>query len=114
VKISAPVDVPEVLDISPFVATYAPSCSGDGGGDAATEGVGEHPAGSGDAPAPSTVYRLIAIVVHSGSFGGGHYFSYVRNGKSGNWLCCNDSSVSSVTLDEALRSEVYLAFYSRE
>ena len=121
IKISAPVDVPEVLDVSPFMATYAPDCSGDGAGEdaAAKEGAaGDLPEGSssagGDAPVPSTVYRLIAIIVHSGSLGGGHYFSYVRNGKSGNWLCCNDSSVSSVSLDEALRSEAYIAMYSRE
>ena len=58
------------------------------------------------------IYRLLSIVVHSGSLGSGHYFAYVKNA-SGIWYCCNDSNVSQVSVSEVLKAEAYICLYER-
>eukprot|EP01047_Picozoa_sp_COSAG01_P065881 COSAG01_NODE_8983_length_2594_cov_9.563527_3_plen_224_part_00 len=60
----------ETLDVGEFMG--AGSGDGDGDGDgAAGEGGGGDSAG--------TRYELFAILIHSGSAGGGHYYSYIKD-----------------------------------
>ncbi|KAF8817763.1 putative Ubiquitin carboxyl-terminal hydrolase 64E, partial [Cardiosporidium cionae] len=42
------------------------------------------------------VYELYAILVHSGSAMGGHYFAYIKNLVNRQWYCFNDSVVSLI------------------
>ena len=57
-------------------------------------------------------YRLYAISVHIGRLESGHYVAYIEF--EGNWYECNDSHVSRVTRETALRQEAYLLFYQAE
>lgn len=59
----------------------------------------------------SKIYDLIAVSNHYGGYGGGHYTATVRHYK-GNWIYCNDSSVSSGGRD--IGSEAYLLVYRRK
>lgn len=38
-------------------------------------------------------YRLVGVLVHSGSADSGHYYSFVKERHSERWLCFNDTSV---------------------
>jgi len=58
------------------------------------------------------LYRLLSVVVHSGGYGSGHYFSYARTG-TGNWLCCNDGIVTQATANDVLKAEAYICLYER-
>lgn len=42
------------------------------------------------------MYELYAIMIHSGSASGGHYYAYIKDFKTDQWLCFNDQSVSVV------------------
>lgn len=42
------------------------------------------------------LYELYAIMIHSGSASGGHYYAYIKDFKTDQWLCFNDQSVSVV------------------
>lgn len=44
------------------------------------------------------VYELYAIVIHSGNVSEGHYYAYIKDLKTDQWLCFNDQSVSEVYL----------------
>eukprot|EP00937_MAST-01D_sp_MAST-1D-sp2_P000114 g114.t1 len=46
------------------------------------------------------VYELFAVLVHSGSAMGGHYFAYIKDLARGEWFKFNDSTVSHVNLSE--------------
>jgi ubiquitin C-terminal hydrolase len=50
------------------------------------------------------VYELYGVLVHSGSALGGHYYAYIRDldnpHPSGAWYNFNDSSVSSIDVEE--------------
>ena len=48
------------------------------------------------------VYELYAVLVHSGSAMGGHYYAYVKDLDVGSWWCFNDSSVNPVTEEDVL------------
>lgn len=50
------------------------------------------------------VYELFAIMIHSGSASGGHYYAYIRDFESGNWYSFNDQTVSSITQEDISRS----------
>lgn len=86
-KIEIPVDVPAVLDMSPFLE------------DASV------------AEQISTVYELHMFVHHTGGANSGHYTAYVKT--DGQWLLLNDSHVSKVSDHEALRKAqtASLCFY---
>lgn len=70
-------------------------------------------------------YRLVGVVEHSGTMGGGHYVAYVRGGggqrnkeadeKNENWTWyhASDAYVREVSLQEVLASEAYILFYER-
>jgi len=44
------------------------------------------------------MYELYAIMIHSGSASGGHYYAYIKDFKTDQWLCFNDQSVSVVSV----------------
>jgi len=42
------------------------------------------------------LYELFAIMIHSGSASGGHYYAYIKDFDNNEWFCFNDQNVSSV------------------
>lgn len=42
------------------------------------------------------MYELFAIMIHSGSASGGHYYAYIKDFDSNEWFCFNDQNVSTV------------------
>lgn len=42
------------------------------------------------------MYELFSIMIHSGSASGGHYYAYIKDFKTQEWLCFNDQSVTQV------------------
>ncbi|OQV21658.1 putative ubiquitin carboxyl-terminal hydrolase FAF-X [Hypsibius exemplaris] len=65
------------------------------------EASGMKPRRSGTVPPPSSHYRLVGIVVHSGQATGGHYYSFIldRDGEQ-KWYRFDDGEVSECKLDE--------------
>ncbi|XP_076622356.1 ubiquitin specific protease 47 [Colletes latitarsis] len=45
-------------------------------------------------------YELFSIMIHSGSASGGHYYAYIKDFKTQEWLCFNDQSVTQITHDD--------------
>lgn len=57
-------------------------------------------------------YECIGIICHSGSYRGGHYFSFCK--KENDWYLCNDSSYKKVELDMNLVNKIgYIFFYKK-
>lgn len=42
------------------------------------------------------LYDLYAILIHSGSANGGHYYAYIKDYRSGKWFQFNDSTVTEI------------------
>jgi hypothetical protein len=117
-KVSQHVQIPETLDMKPFVVP---------------EGVRNSEENAAPAePIPvSTKYRLYAIVEHSGSLYSGHYVAYIytdryqlnkeeesdastpKKDKPRIWLYCSDSRVRESSWEEVANSQAYIAFYER-
>ena len=63
----------------------------------------------------TTPLRLRAVVVHHGSFGGGHYTAVVRSPENRDqWFQCDDARVRPTTLDHARQAAQigYLVLYT--
>ncbi|XP_013108051.1 ubiquitin carboxyl-terminal hydrolase 30 homolog [Stomoxys calcitrans] len=64
---------------------------------------------------PRNLYRLLAVVVHSGEAHSGHFVTYrrgaLRNGHR--WFYTSDTVVREVSIDEVLSVPAYLIFYDR-
>lgn len=43
------------------------------------------------------LYDLFAIMIHSGSASGGHYYAYIKDFETDEWFCFNDQNVSTVS-----------------
>lgn len=43
-------------------------------------------------------YELFAIMIHSGSASGGHYYAYIKEFDNNDWYCFNDQTVSPVRI----------------
>lgn len=56
-------------------------------------------------------YQLVAVAVHSGSLGGGHYIAYGR--REGNWYMFNDENCSMVPPTQVMESQAYLLIYMK-
>ncbi|XP_050091238.1 ubiquitin carboxyl-terminal hydrolase 47 isoform X2 [Anopheles aquasalis] len=56
-----------------------------------------------NAPGPYK-YELFAIMIHSGSASGGHYYAYIKDFKSGCWLSFNDECVVRITQEDIQKS----------
>ncbi|KAK8888309.1 hypothetical protein M9Y10_039375 [Tritrichomonas musculus] len=67
----------------------------------------------------STKYNLAGVIQHMGSTYGGHYFSYVMDRDTKMWYKCNDTEVTSVTIDDVIANanggdcNAYILFYDR-
>ncbi|XP_020285406.1 ubiquitin carboxyl-terminal hydrolase 47 isoform X2 [Pseudomyrmex gracilis] len=46
------------------------------------------------------IYELFSIMIHSGSASGGHYYAYIKDFRTQQWLCFNDQSVTRITHDD--------------
>ena len=64
-------------------------------------------------------YKLYAIINHTGSMNGGHYYSFIKQLNDDNktfddqWICCNDSQVNKISEEDAMSSEnAYILFYT--
>lgn len=91
----------------------------------------------GSSPIPRNLYRLLAVVVHSGDANSGHFITY-RRGVMRNshryekfpffpiffifisslhslfsWYHTSDTNVKEVSIDEVLKAPAYLIFYDR-
>ncbi|XP_060658375.1 ubiquitin carboxyl-terminal hydrolase 47 isoform X1 [Drosophila nasuta] len=49
-------------------------------------------------------YELFAIMIHSGSASGGHYYAYIKEFENNDWFSFNDQNVSSITQEDIQRS----------
>nr|CAA67601.1 ubiquitin-specific protease [Drosophila melanogaster] len=50
------------------------------------------------------LYELFAIMIHSGSASGGHYYAYIKDFDNNEWFCFNDQNVTSITQEDIQRS----------
>ncbi|XP_017070962.1 ubiquitin carboxyl-terminal hydrolase 47 [Drosophila eugracilis] len=50
------------------------------------------------------LYELFAIMIHSGSASGGHYYAYIKDFDNNSWFCFNDQNVSAITQEDIQRS----------
>ncbi|KFB43249.1 AGAP007106-PA-like protein [Anopheles sinensis] len=55
------------------------------------------------APGPYK-YELFAIMIHSGSASGGHYYAYIKDFKSSRWYSFNDQTVQPITQEDIHKS----------
>lgn len=64
---------------------------------------------------PRNLYRLLAVVVHSGVQHTGHYVTYRRGAlrNAHRWFYTSDTVVREVTIEEVLRQPAYCLFYDR-
>ncbi|XP_030379063.1 ubiquitin carboxyl-terminal hydrolase 30 homolog [Scaptodrosophila lebanonensis] len=64
---------------------------------------------------PKNLYRLLAVVVHSGDANNGHFVTYRRGSlrNAHRWFYTSDTIVREVTIDEVLSVPAYLLFYDR-
>ncbi|OQV22134.1 Glutamyl-tRNA(Gln) amidotransferase subunit B, mitochondrial [Hypsibius exemplaris] len=88
-KIDKPINFPEELDMKPFMSP-------------------------GEVETPRVMYRLYAVLVHSGSSAhSGHYYSFVKS--AGNtWYRMDDTTVSPSGVANVLAQRAYLLFYTRD
>ena len=63
----------------------------------------------GPDPQVRQIYKLLAIIDHSGSYTDGHYTSFVLDRSSDKWFLCNDSVIKQTDL--ALCKNPYVLFY---
>jgi ubiquitin C-terminal hydrolase len=105
VKLNDRLAFPMVLDLAPFCKPPKVEHEGDGEGDDADMDFGvdiEEIPDSGE----SLIYDLKGIVVHSGQFSFGHYYSFAEDPISGKWLKLDDDQVSEFDLAD-LESECF-------
>ncbi|XP_055548514.1 ubiquitin carboxyl-terminal hydrolase 30 homolog [Wyeomyia smithii] len=64
---------------------------------------------------PKNLYRLLAVIVHSGEANSGHFVTYRRGAlrNSHKWYYTSDTVVKEVSIEEVLSSSAYMLFYDR-
>lgn len=55
----------------------------------------------------SCEYTLSGVVIHEGSSGGGHYYSYIRDRHTNRWYKFDDSSVTPWDVDSSLSEDTF-------
>lgn len=58
-------------------------------------------------------YRLQSVVEHRGPVDAGHFVSYRRGNRPGQWMYTSDITVERTTLTDVLCASPYLLFYER-
>lgn len=62
------------------------------------------------------IYDLFAIMIHSGSASGGHYYAYIKDFETGAWYSFNDTTVTPITQEDIQKSfggsGTYKSYYS--
>lgn len=76
IKLNDRVEFPEELDLNAFIESKPPKSE--------------------------YVYNLFAVLVHSGSANGGHYYAYIRH--KSDWFCFNDNQVHKVGSEDVWRT----------
>eukprot|EP00754_Rhynchopus_humris_P006000 Rhum_TRINITY_DN12947_c3_g1::Rhum_TRINITY_DN12947_c3_g1_i1::g.55755::m.55755 len=61
----------------------------------------------------STTYRLHGMIVHRGSYHGGHYVSYVYSQRFNTWVLCNDDSIGQVDPQAVAGEAAYVLVYQK-
>eukprot|EP00440_Ansanella_granifera_P034371 gb/GFBE01037289.1/.p1 GENE.gb/GFBE01037289.1/~~gb/GFBE01037289.1/.p1 ORF type:complete len:956 (+),score=124.88 gb/GFBE01037289.1/:1-2868(+) len=65
-------------------------------------------------PGQPVEYRLIGLIQHIGSMGGGHYIAYCQHKrKPQDWYEFDDTQVNLVSAEQVERAEPYVLFYQR-
>ncbi len=59
------------------------------------------------------LYDLYAVINHFGESGAGHFFTYCRNWKDGNWYSHDDSRITRIDEKDVIRNSAYMLFYHR-
>ena len=59
-------------------------------------------------------YKLRSISNHTGSLGGGHYFSYCLSSEDNKWYCFNDTLVKPIEKDKLVSDLAYCLFYEKK
>lgn len=57
-------------------------------------------------------YELFAIMIHSGSASGGHYYAYIKEFENSEWYCFNDQSVTPVCFQTVLNCLIFILFFT--
>ena len=57
-------------------------------------------------------FQLKATINHSGTINAGHYWAYIKEQNSGQWLKCNDTSIAKVKFKELSNNSSYIFIYS--
>ena len=70
-------------------------------------------ASSLDCTSKVTTYDLVAVIVHHGTAGGGHYTCYALNEPSSQWMEFDDSSVRPVSVETVASCQAYVLFYRK-
>lgn len=63
---------------------------------------------------PRPLYDLYAVICHSGSLHGGHYYAYAKHPGTREWHEFNDSSVVKVDEETVASAEAYVLFYEQQ
>lgn len=67
------------------------------------------------APNPSYIYTLFAVIVHSGTLNSGHYLCYVRqSGSTEQWFRFDDDKITIAEWSEVSKSEAYMCYYIKK
>lgn len=64
---------------------------------------------------PRNLYRLLAVVVHSGEASSGHFVTFRRGAlrNSHKWFYTSDAIIKEISLEEVLGKSAYMLFYDR-
>ncbi|XP_046437438.1 ubiquitin carboxyl-terminal hydrolase 20-like [Daphnia pulex] len=68
---------------------------------------------SRDCSSKITTYDLVAVIVHHGTAGGGHYTCYALNEPSSQWMEFDDSSARPVSVETVANCQAYVLFYQK-
>ncbi|XP_012255280.2 ubiquitin carboxyl-terminal hydrolase 30 [Athalia rosae] len=107
IKRDDPVIFPEILLLDPFTFTEAKKRNSQGTSHAMV-GLFDQNSGHG-----KNRYRLRSVVEHRGLVDAGHFVSYRRGNRPGQWIYTSDTTVERTTLTDVLCASPYLLFYER-
>eukprot|EP00118_Oscarella_pearsei_P016360 m.155269 g.155269 ORF g.155269 m.155269 type:complete len:631 (+) comp38662_c0_seq1:10-1902(+) len=70
--------------------------------------------GGDSSSAASLEYHLTGVIIHHGrGFQSGHYTSFCWNPEAESWVHCNDTRMSLCSVEDVLKAQAYVLFYTR-